>query len=50
MTIITVFNIAVFFGYTMYNLRGKPTNSEFIAMIADKLRLRTKGMKVNELG
>lgn len=39
-----------YFGYTIHNLRGKPTNSEFIAMIADKLRLRTKGMKVNELG
>ena len=24
---------------TEYNLRGKPTNSEFIAMIADKMRL-----------
>lgn len=28
-----------FFGYTIRNTRGKPTNSEFIAMIADKLRL-----------
>lgn len=27
------------FGYTMNNNKGKPTNSEFIAMIADKLRL-----------
>ena len=27
------------FGYTINNHRGKPTNSEFIAMIADKLRL-----------
>ena len=26
-------------GYTIHNLRGKPTNSEFIAMIADKMRL-----------
>ena len=25
-----------YFGYTIHNLRGKPTNSEFIAMIADK--------------
>ena len=24
---------------TIHNLRGKPTNSEFIAMIADKMRL-----------
>ena len=31
-----------FFGYTIQNERGKPTNSEFIAMIADKLRLRLK--------
>ena len=28
-----------YFGYTIHNGRGKPTNSEFIAMIADKLRL-----------
>lgn len=31
-----------YFGYTIHNLRGKPTNSEFIAMIADKLRLEKK--------
>ena len=28
-----------FFGYTVSNTKGKPTNSEFIAMIADRLRL-----------
>ena len=28
-----------FFGYTISRQRGKPTNSEFIAMIADKLRM-----------
>lgn len=28
-----------FFGYTINLERGKPTNSEFIAMVADKLRL-----------
>ena len=28
------------FGYTVHNLRGKPTNSEFVALIADKLRLQ----------
>ena len=28
-----------YFGYTINNMRGKPTNSEFVAMIADKLRL-----------
>lgn len=31
-----------YFGYTINNGRGKPTNSEFIAMLADKLRLRLK--------
>ncbi len=31
-----------YFGYTIHNLRGKPTNSEFIAMIADKIRLSKK--------
>ncbi len=31
-----------YFGYTIHNLRGKPTNSEFVAMISDKLRLRLK--------
>ena len=31
-----------YFGYTIQNTRGKPTNSEFIAMIADNLRLRNK--------
>ncbi len=31
-----------YFGYTIHNGRGKPTNSEFIAMISDKLRLRLK--------
>lgn len=30
------------FGYTVSTLKGKPTNSEFIALIADKLRLETK--------
>ncbi|MBO5649795.1 MAG: sporulation transcription factor Spo0A [Clostridia bacterium] len=28
-----------YFGYTIQNNRGKPTNSEFIAMISDRLRL-----------
>lgn len=35
----TVENI---FGYTVSASKGKPTNSEFIAMIADKLRLEIK--------
>lgn len=30
------------FGYTIANSKGKPTNSEFIAMIADRLRLQMK--------
>ncbi len=35
--------LSSYFGYTIQNSRGKPTNSEFIAMIADKLKL---GMRV----
>ncbi len=31
-----------YFGYTVHTGRGKPTNSEFIAMIADKFRLQMK--------
>ena len=31
-----------FFGYTIQNEGGKPTNSEFIAMIADNMRLKNK--------
>jgi two-component system response regulator (stage 0 sporulation protein A) len=31
-----------YFGYTIQDQRGKPTNSEFIAMIADNLRLKYK--------
>lgn len=34
-----------YFGYTIHNQRGKPTNSEFIALISDKLTLRLRGMK-----
>ena len=30
------------FGYTVSNGKGKPTNSEFIALIADTIRLETK--------
>ena len=30
------------FGYTVNNGKGKPTNSEFIALIADKIRLEYK--------
>lgn len=31
-----------YFGYTIQNERGKPTNSEFIAMISDNLRLKNR--------
>ena len=31
-----------YFGYTIQSQRGKPTNSEFIAMLADKFRLQLK--------
>ncbi len=31
-----------YFGYTVNSAKGKPTNSEFIAMIADRIRLRRK--------
>ncbi len=31
-----------YFGYTIHNSRGKPTNSEFIAMISDRLRLNAR--------
>lgn len=31
-----------YFGYTVSNIKGKPTNSEFISMISDKLRLKIK--------
>jgi len=31
-----------YFGYTVSNAKGKPTNSEFIAMIADRLQLQRR--------
>lgn len=31
-----------YFGYTVHNERGKPTNSEFVAMISDRMRLLIK--------
>lgn len=31
-----------YFGYTIHNQKGKPTNSEFVAMIADKILLKIK--------
>ncbi len=33
-----------YFGYTIHNTRGKPTNSEFIAMISDKLCLEMENV------
>ena len=30
------------FGYTVSNGKGKPTNSEFIALVADTIRLQSK--------
>jgi len=35
-----------FFGYTVSNSKGKPTNSEFIAMIADRISLEQKRNRV----
>ena len=34
-----------YFGYTVSNAKGKPTNSEFIAMIADRLVLEQKSRR-----
>ena len=34
-----------FFGYTVSNSKGKPTNSEFIALIADRLLLQLRGLE-----
>lgn len=31
-----------YFGYTVSGVKGKPTNSEFISMIADRIRLQMK--------
>ncbi len=38
-----------FFGYTVNTCKGKPTNSEFIALITDKLRLQQKNMQFSNL-
>ena len=34
--------ISSFFGYSVNSFRGRPTNSEFIALITDKIRLKLK--------
>ena len=38
-----------FFGYTVSNTKGKPTNSEFIALIADKLQLQLRSADVAQM-
>lgn len=35
-----------FFGYTVSNTKGKPTNSEFIALIADRLQLELRNTEL----
>ena len=35
-----------FFGYTVSNTKGKPTNSEFIALIADRLQLQLRNAEL----
>lgn len=35
------------FGYTVSHIKGKPTNSEFIALIADKIRLEMEEVQEN---
>ena len=37
--------IKKFFGYTINTERGKPTNSEFIALVADRMRLYGKSVQ-----
>lgn len=37
-----------FFGYTVNTCKGKPTNSEFIALLTDKLRLQIKTGKITQ--
>lgn len=39
-----------FFGYTVSNSKGKPTNSEFIALIADRLQLQLREMEQTPAG
>ena len=40
--------IDALFGYTVSTGKGKPTNSEFIALIADKIRLEYKNHSLNQ--
>ena len=39
-----------FFGYTVSNTKGKPTNSEFIALIADRLQLQLRSTERKAVG
>ena len=39
-----------FFGYTVSNTKGKPTNSEFIALIADRLQLQLRSPRLRPCG
>ena len=36
-----------YFGYTVNSAKGKPTNSEFLAMIADRIRLHKRNQEFN---
>ena len=36
-----------FFGYTIDSYRGRPTNSEFIALVTDKIRLKLKSASIS---
>lgn len=38
--------LSSYFGYTIQSNRGKPTNSEFIAMISDRIKLMMNNSKV----
>jgi len=38
-------NLEKLFGYTINTGKGKPTNSEFIALISDKIRLKYRELK-----
>ena len=42
--------IDALFGYTVSTGKGKPTNSEFIALIADKIRLEYKNHSFQQGG
>ncbi len=35
-----------YFRYTISNIKGRPTNSEFIALVADKLKMQLKSVEV----